>query len=182
MQYNKIITAITLLAICLTIGCQGFMNSNDIANQRIESHTMVVPLFSSSSSISPRRLNDSNTDDGNDGSEDVDDGSGDDDDETSSNDDDDNDNHSAISLDNFESCLPISQCELCHGGERSGHSACSDTGKRIKMKCHSISHADEVTIFHVSCNRTSIDEEYLVVRLSILLYFFMVLQFYYFLY
>jgi hypothetical protein len=171
MLCNKRITTITLLAMWLTIGCQGFMNNNDInviTRQRIESHNMVVPSFSSPSSSysSSRRLNDSNTDDDYDGSEDVDDGSDDDDDdEASSNDDDEsNDNQSVISLDNLESCVPISQCELCHGGKRSGHSACSDTGKRIRIKCNSISDVDEVTMLYVSCNRTSIDEEYLVVR------------------
>ena len=71
------------------------------------------------------------------------------------------------SIENLESCKPISQCELCQGGHRGGHSGCSDTGRRIKMKCLSVSSSDpdsaeEVTLF-TSCNRTAIDEEYLLV-------------------
>lgn len=73
---------------------------------------------------------------------------------------------------NLESCTPISQCELCHGGKRGGHSGCSDTGRRIKMKCLSpeTDSKEEVTLF-TSCNRTSMDEEYLLVQFQALCVF-----------
>lgn len=69
----------------------------------------------------------------------------------------------------FDSCVPISQCELCHGGKGSEHAGCSDTGKRIKMKCQSSSgsssgDSEEATLF-TSCNRTQMDEEYLLVSI-----------------
>ena len=96
-----------------------------------------------------------------------DDDAGDEDDDgesSSSSDDNKKMKQQQYALKNLQSCTPISQCELCHGGKRGGHSGCSDTGRRIHMKCLSPEpdSNEEVTLF-TSCNRTSVDEEYLLV-------------------
>lgn len=63
-------------------------------------------------------------------------------------------------------CVPVSQCELCNREKRQSEGSCKETGKEIKMKClvSSQGSMDDVFKYHYqSCNRTSMDEEYLMV-------------------
>ena len=72
---------------------------------------------------------------------------------------------------------PDSQCERCNGGKRSGREGCEETGKRQLFLCESAADEDddsevesevESTSFEVykSCNRTRVDEDYLMMRLQ----------------
>lgn len=70
---------------------------------------------------------------------------------------------------NLDSCVPIGECQMCHGGKRSGHPGCSATGRRVKMSCKPAAAAEgdnnpKFIIVQKSCNRTSLDEEYIMVR------------------
>jgi hypothetical protein len=114
-------------------------------------------------------------DDDNDGAYDYDD---DDDDIDDVDDYEDVSSLSSASLSvNLDSCVPIGECQLCHGGKRSGHPGCSATGRRVKMSCKPATSASassavaadgdnnpKFIIVQKSCNRTSLDEEYIMVR------------------
>lgn len=82
---------------------------------------------------------------------------------------------------NRTNCKPVpkSQCELCAGGARSGRDGCEETGKRQEFYCeHPLDAADDdeknngtsseesqIKVY-MSCHRTRLEEEYLVMRLQ----------------
>lgn len=118
-----------------------------------------------------RRLKKINIDDDNMDLEEGDDG---DDNDNDDNDDiEDMDDDFGESTDTFKNssgdptCVPISVCELCHGGKRGGHDGCSATGKRVKSKCI-LPEGDgggyKIAIEYRPCNRTSMDEEYIMIQ------------------
>jgi hypothetical protein len=82
---------------------------------------------------------------------------------------------SYISAANAPDCKPISECELCEEGpqRQSGTKGCEETGKHRKWSCPK--HDDdeeedeeEYDIEYRSCKRTTIEEEYNVIRFEAL--------------
>ena len=68
---------------------------------------------------------------------------------------------------------PNSQCEQCPGGARSGHESCEETGKRQEFHCERHVDADDDDStdggpigYLLSCKRTRVEEEYLIMRLQ----------------
>ncbi len=73
-------------------------------------------------------------------------------------------------------CIPISVCELCHGGKRGGHDGCSATGKRVKSKCIVPDGGGyKIDIEYRPCYRTPMDEEYVMVRSWTVLYLYLLI-------
>lgn len=77
---------------------------------------------------------------------------------------------------------PKSQCKMCPGGARSGHDGCEETGKRRDFLCIRSIEADDddnnnkdnenysgdsrIKVY-MSCHRTRLEEEYLVMQLQV---------------
>jgi hypothetical protein len=64
-------------------------------------------------------------------------------------------------------CRPVTECELCPGGSRSGHSGCERTGKRAKYKCRTQEAVSTTFYTHQSCTRTVLDEEMYMTRFQV---------------
>lgn len=81
---------------------------------------------------------------------------------------------SFISAANAPDCKPISECELCEEGpqRQSGTKGCEETGKHRKWSCPKHDDDEEEQgdnyIEFRSCKRTTIEEEYNVIRFEAL--------------
>ena len=147
MNYKSIIVALTVFITCVSVEIEA--TGNGILNLATEEMKFSVNRHL-------RLFQHQKTDD--DYSYDDEDEDDDDEDE-----DDSSDAQSGTDPVTIESCVPISQCQMCHGGKRSGHTGCSATGKRIQMKCNVAERNKKQVTTYVSCSRTPMDEDYLMV-------------------